>query len=62
MIWFNSGHLQHERKRPDIEQKYMNSDKAQRKEAELTTFEVGPWVVEQTYKARKHAFSDINCN
>ena len=36
-ILFDSGHLQHERERPDMERKYMNSDKAQRKEPELTT-------------------------
>jgi len=36
-IWFYSGHLQHERERPDMERKYMNSFKAQRKEPELTT-------------------------
>jgi len=34
---FYSGHLQHERERPDMERKYMNSDKAQRKEPELAT-------------------------
>jgi len=28
---------QHERERPDMERKYMNSDKAQTKEPELTT-------------------------
>ena len=32
-----SGHLQHERERPDMERKYMNSDKAQRKEPDLRT-------------------------
>jgi len=26
---FYSGHLQHERERPDMERKYLNSDKAQ---------------------------------
>jgi len=36
-ILFYSGHLQHECERPDMERKYMNSDKAQRKEIELTT-------------------------
>ena len=36
-ILFYSGHLQHERERPDMERKYMNSDKAQRKEPELAT-------------------------
>ena len=36
-ILFYSGHLQHERERPDMERKYMNSDKVQRKEPELTT-------------------------
>jgi len=34
---FSSGHLQHNRERPDIERKYMNSDRAQRKDPELTT-------------------------
>jgi len=34
---FYSGHLQHERERPDMERKYMNSDNAQREEPELTT-------------------------
>jgi len=36
-ILFCSGHLQHERERPDMERKYVNSDKVQRKEPELTT-------------------------
>jgi len=31
MILFYSGHLQHEHERVDVEQKYMNSDKAQTK-------------------------------
>ena len=31
-----SGHLQHERERPDVECKYMNYDKAHIKEPELT--------------------------
>jgi len=30
-IFFDSGHLQHERERPDMERKYMNSDKANEK-------------------------------
>jgi len=34
---FYSGPLQHERERPDMERKYMNSDKAERKEPRLTT-------------------------
>ena len=34
---FCSGHLQYEPERPDMERKYMNSDKVQRKEPELTT-------------------------
>ena len=34
---FYSGHLQHKRKRPDMELKYMNSDKVQRKKPKLTT-------------------------
>jgi len=38
-ILFYSGHLQHELERPDmLERKYMNSDKAQRKEPELKTY------------------------
>jgi len=32
-----SGHLQHERERPDMERKYMNNDKAQITDSELTT-------------------------
>jgi len=36
-IWFYSGHLQHERETPDMEWIYMNIDKVQRKEPELTT-------------------------
>jgi len=36
-ILFYSGHLQRERERPDMERNYMNSDKTQRKESELTT-------------------------
>jgi len=36
MILFYSGHLQHERKRPGMERKYLNSDKVQKKETELT--------------------------
>jgi len=31
---FDSGHMQHERGRPDIERKYMNSNKAQWKDPE----------------------------
>jgi len=38
---FASGHLQHERYRPGMERKYMNSDKAQRKEPESTTARSG---------------------
>ena len=44
MIFFYSGHLQHEHGRPDMEQKYINSyKKAQWKEPEFTTLmsEVG---------------------
>jgi len=33
-----SGNLQHERERPDMERKYMNSDKAQITESESTTY------------------------
>jgi len=42
-IFFDSGHLQHERERPDMERKYMNTDKGQWKEPEFTTLisEVG---------------------
>ena len=36
-ILFHSSHLQRERERPDMERKYMNSDKVQTKEPELTT-------------------------
>jgi len=32
---FYSGHLQHERERPDMERKYMNSDKAQMLRAQV---------------------------
>jgi len=35
-MFLDSGHLQYERTRPHMEQKYMNSDKAQWKEPELT--------------------------
>jgi len=38
MMFYNSRYPQHERERPDMERKYMNSDKAQRKGPELTTF------------------------
>jgi len=37
-ICFYSGHLEYERERPDIEWIYMNIDKVQRKEPELTTY------------------------
>jgi len=36
-ILFYSGLLQHERESPDMERNYMNSDKAQTREPELTT-------------------------
>jgi len=36
-IFFHSGYLQHERERPDMERKYMNSDKAQVTEPESIT-------------------------
>jgi len=36
-ILFYSGHLQHECERPDMEQKCVNSDQAQRKEPKLKT-------------------------
>jgi len=51
-----SGDLQHERERPDMERKYMNSDKSQRKEPELTTSWSGISI------QSKLAFSGINCN
>jgi len=34
-ILFYPGHLKHERERPDMERKHMNSDKAQWKEPDL---------------------------
>jgi len=34
---FDSGRLQHERERPDMERKYLNSDKAQSIDLKLTT-------------------------
>jgi len=37
MIVFDSGHLQHESKRPDMERKYLNSNKAQLIDPLLTT-------------------------
>jgi len=37
MILFYSGHVQHERERPNTVQKYMNSDKVKWKESKLTT-------------------------
>ena len=45
-ILFYLGHLQHKRERPDMERKYMNSDKAQRKEPEfnnLVKLDCGWW-------------------
>ena len=36
-IVFDSGHLQHESERPDMERKYVNSNKAQRTDPKLTT-------------------------
>jgi len=36
-VLFYSGHLQHERERPNMERRYINSDKTQRREPELTT-------------------------
>jgi len=41
MIFCDSGHLHNEHKRPDKKRKYMNADKAQCKEPELTTSEAG---------------------
>jgi len=42
-VFFDSGHLQHERERSDVERKYINSDKAKWKNSSLTTLisEVG---------------------
>jgi len=37
LFYWGHQHRQHERERPDMERKYMNSDKVQRKEAELKT-------------------------
>ena len=53
-ILFYSGHLQHERERPDIEWIYMNIDKVQRKEPELTTYwsEDRWWWHKHTKQAR----------
>jgi len=45
-----------------MERKYMNSYKAQKKSPSSELTEVGPRVVDQTYKASKLAFSDINRN
>jgi len=39
-LLFYSGHKQHERERPDMEQKYMNSDKVHRQRR--VNHEVGP--------------------
>jgi len=36
-IVFDSGHLQHECERPDMERKYLNNNKAQRIDPKLTT-------------------------
>ena len=58
---FYSDHLQHERERPDMKRKYMNSDKVQRKEPELTTYWSGT-VGGGTNIQSKLAFSDINRN
>ena len=55
-ILFDSGHLQHERERPEMKRKCMNNDKAQRKEPGT-----GPWVVAQICKASKLALC-INRN
>jgi len=51
---FDSGHLHHERERPDMERKCMNSDNAQGKEPDLTTFisEVGDGTNKQRKQAR----------
>ena len=58
---FYSGHLQHERKRPDIERKSMNSDKAQWKESELTTLISEP-CRGTNIKASKLTFYNVNRN
>jgi len=52
-ILFWSGHLQHERDRPDMERTYINSDKAQTKEPHLKTYWSGAvgGGVKQTNKA-----------
>jgi len=38
VLFYVYPHRQHERERPDMERKYMNSDKVQRKEPELTNW------------------------
>jgi len=55
---FDSGHLQHKRERPDMEWKYMNSDKATWKKLELTTLtsKVGGATLIQS----KPAFCNVN--
>jgi len=40
---FDSGHLQHESERPDMERKYANSSKAQRIDPKLTTIISEMW-------------------
>jgi len=53
--FFYSDHLQvlqHRRERPDMERKYVNSDKAQRKELELTISEVAGGTNIQSKQAR----------
>jgi len=42
---FNSGHLQHECERPDMERKYLNSNKAQRIDPKLTRNNHNQWNV-----------------
>jgi len=37
VLFRSPARLQHERERPDMERKYMNSDKVQRNESELTS-------------------------
>jgi len=61
MIFCDSGHLQIHRKRPDMKQKYMDSDKALWKKTSYQPWSV-KWVAEQIHKARKLTFYNIKCN
>jgi len=51
--FFYSGHLQHERERPDVERKYMNSDKAPVKRTRVNN--IVKWVEAQIYKASSYS-------